>query len=54
MINTATNSVVNTITAGTQPSSVMVSPDGSLAYVANGPDTMSVIDINPAAPTTTR
>ena len=29
---------------GTSPSAVVISPDGSLAYVANGPDTVSVID----------
>ena len=29
---------------GPQPSSVSVSPDGSLAYVANADDTVSVID----------
>ena len=29
---------------GTSPSAVVISPDGSLAYVTNGPDTVSVID----------
>ena len=38
------NKVIKTITVGANPNSVAVSPDGSLAYVANANDTVSVID----------
>ncbi len=34
----------NAISVGSSPSSVALSPDGGLAYVANGSDTVSVID----------
>ena len=35
VINTATNTVSATITVGTDPYGVSVSPDGSKVYVAN-------------------
>ncbi len=45
MIDTATNSVVVTVTVGTFPTAVAVTPDGTFAYVANGgSDNVSVID----------
>ena len=43
MINTTTN-VVTSVAVGPNPTSVTLSPDGSLAYVANAVDTISVID----------
>jgi YVTN family beta-propeller protein len=44
-IDTATNSVLpGAIAVGPSPSSVAVSADGSVAYVANGNDTVSVIN----------
>jgi len=39
-----TTSTVDSIVVGSSPSSVVLSADGSLAYVANGGDTISVID----------
>ena len=45
VINTATNTVTATITVGTYPYGVSVSPDGSKVYVANNGDgTVSVIN----------
>jgi YVTN family beta-propeller protein/VCBS repeat-containing protein len=53
VIDTNTGQLVDTkpnlpgtqsISVGSSPSSVALSPDGSLAYVANGLDTISVID----------
>lgn len=45
VIDTATNGVVATVTVGTQPFGVAVSPDGTRVYVANSvPGTVSVID----------
>jgi gliding motility-associated-like protein len=45
VINTATQVVIATITAGTNPIGVSVSPDGSKAYVTNqGSSTISVIN----------
>ena len=35
VINTATNTVSATITVGTNPNGISVSPDGSKVYVAN-------------------
>ena len=35
VINTATNTVVATVTVGTTPAGVSVSPDGSFVYVTN-------------------
>lgn len=44
VINTVTNTVAATITVGTFPNAVCVSPDGSLIYVANeNSDNISVI-----------
>ena len=40
----ATRGVVKTITVGTQPEGIAISKDGSLVYVANGTDTVSVIN----------
>ncbi len=45
VIDTATDAVVATVTVGTSPDGVAVSPDGSRVYVANlGSGTVSVID----------
>ena len=45
VINTATNTVTATIAVGAAPDAVAVSPDGSLAYVANrNSNTVSVIN----------
>ena len=45
MIDTATNTVVATVTVGTGPVGVAVTPDGKHAYVTNVvPNTVSVID----------
>ena len=45
VINVATNTVTATITVGTYPDGVSVSPDGSKVYVANdGDNTVSVIN----------
>ncbi|MFD1200647.1 InlB B-repeat-containing protein, partial [Leucobacter albus] len=45
VIDTATNTVTETVAVGRDPSSVAVSPDGARAYVANSRgSTMSVID----------
>ena len=45
VINTATNTVAATVTVGSFPWGVAVSPDGSRVYVVNGGDnTVSVID----------
>jgi YVTN family beta-propeller protein len=46
VIDTASNTVVATITVGTSPYGVAVTPDGKHVYVANGnpSDTASVID----------
>jgi YVTN family beta-propeller protein len=44
VIDTATNTVTDTITVGDGPNGVAVSPDGTLVYVSNfGDDTVSVI-----------
>ena len=44
VINTATNTVTATITVGSGPISVAVSPDGTRAYTANlSANTVSVI-----------
>src|SRR3990172_2332653 len=44
VINTATNTVVATITVGTSPAEVAITPNGNFAYVTNtGSDTVSVI-----------
>lgn len=49
-IDTATNTVTpGAITVGPSPSSVAVSADGSVAYVANGNDTVSVINTTTSA-----
>ncbi|MFD1272958.1 YncE family protein [Streptomyces kaempferi] len=45
MIDTATNTVTDTITVGATPFNVAVTPDGAHAYVTNfGSTTVSVID----------
>ena len=45
VINTATNTVTATVTVGTNPLGVAVSPDGTRAYVTNfGANTVSVIN----------
>ncbi|MDQ6868672.1 MAG: YncE family protein [Pseudomonadota bacterium] len=45
VINTATNTVMTTLTVGTNPSGVAVTPDGTHAYVSNnGDNNVSVID----------
>jgi YVTN family beta-propeller protein len=44
VIDTATNTVVATVTVGTGPFGVAVTPDGKHAYVTNGGGTVSVID----------
>jgi len=44
IIDTATNTVVGSVTVGTSPFGVAITPDGSHAYVANvGSNTVSVI-----------
>jgi len=40
----ATPTFVKTITVGTQPEGIAISKDGSFVYVANGKDTVSIID----------
>ncbi len=46
VINTSTNTVVNTVPVGTRPQGIAVSPDGSHVYVANsGSNTVSVITV---------
>ncbi|HZN80899.1 MAG TPA: beta-propeller fold lactonase family protein [Mycobacterium sp.] len=45
VIDSATNTVIDTITVGAKPSAMAVSPDGSRLYVTNsGDDTVSVVD----------
>ncbi len=45
VINTATNTVIATITVGTDPGAVAVTPDGARAYVTNsGSGSVSVIN----------
>jgi YVTN family beta-propeller protein len=45
VINTATNTVVATVSVGTNPFGVAMTPDGSRVYVTNeGSNTVSVID----------
>jgi YVTN family beta-propeller protein len=45
VINTSNNTVVATVTVGTKPDGVVVSPDGSRVYVPNnGSDSVSVIN----------
>ncbi len=45
MINTASNTVVDTIPVGVSPTAVAITPDGTRAYVANGnSDDVSVIN----------
>ena len=45
MIETATNTVVDTIAVGTFPNAVAVTPDGNFLYVVNALDgTASVVD----------
>jgi len=45
IIDTSTNAVVAKVSVGTHPAHVVVTPDGSLAYVTNGGDnSVSVID----------
>ena len=45
VINSATNTVVSTITVGKTPDAVAISPNGTTAYVANsGANTVSVIN----------
>jgi YVTN family beta-propeller protein len=57
VINTSNNTVVDTVTVGSGPDGVAVSPDGSRVYVTNNfGDSVSVIDAGlpvtaPAAPT---
>ena len=44
MISTATNTVTATVTVGSNPWGVAVTPNGAYAYVTNeGSDTVSVI-----------
>jgi DNA-binding beta-propeller fold protein YncE len=50
VIDTATNTVIDTITVDNNPFAVAVSPDGSLAYVTNGGGTVSVISFGPTTP----
>jgi YVTN family beta-propeller protein len=46
VIDTATNTVIKTITVGDVPVGVAVSPDGTRLYVTNfGDDTVSVLDL---------
>ena len=45
IIDTSTNAVVGKVSVGTHPAHVVVTPNGSLAYVTNGGDnSVSVID----------
>jgi gliding motility-associated-like protein len=44
VINTATQTVVGTITVGIDPFGIVVSPDGTRVYITNGEGTVSVID----------
>jgi len=45
VIDTSTNTVIDTVTVGHRPDSVAVSPDGTTVYTANSlDDTLSVID----------
>ena len=45
VVNTATNTVATTITVGSQPWGVSITPDGTKAYVSNaGSNTVSVIN----------
>uniref|UniRef100_UPI000A96E89D YncE family protein n=1 Tax=Rhodococcus marinonascens TaxID=38311 RepID=UPI000A96E89D len=47
VIDTATNTVVETVPVGAAPQGVAITPDGSRAYVANlGDNTVSVIGID--------
>ena len=53
-IDTATNAIVAKVPVGMHPAHVVVSPDGRLAYVANGGDnTVSVIDTAAQRPVAT-
>jgi DNA-binding beta-propeller fold protein YncE len=53
---TATPTVIATIAlpSGAAPNSVVLSTDGSVAYVANSNDTISVVDLTAATPTLLR
>ena len=54
VINTTTPTpTVSPITAGAQPFGVALSPDGSTLYVANGNDTVSIINTVTNAVTST-
>jgi DNA-binding beta-propeller fold protein YncE len=44
---TATNTVVDTIAAGVEPSCVAVSPDGDRLYVADYAGTVTVLSVTP-------
>ena len=44
VINTASNTVVDTITVGSGPYGIAITPDGNRAYVASYDGTVSVID----------
>ena len=47
VINTATQTVIQTIATGTQPSEMIASPDGTRLYVANGGGGVSVFSADP-------
>ncbi|MEU6216287.1 beta-propeller fold lactonase family protein [Streptomyces sp. NPDC047022] len=54
VIDTTTNAVTTTITVGTQPTGVAITPDGTHAYVTDlGSGTVSVIDTTTNTVTTT-
>ncbi len=53
VISTASNTLIQTVTVGSQPRGIEVTPDNSTVYVANrGSDTVSVINANTYAVTT--
>ena len=46
VVDTATDKVMGSVQAGTRPWGIGVSPDGKLAFTANGPSNdVSVIDL---------
>lgn len=53
VINTATNTATATVTVGTEPYDLAITPNGAYAYVTNYDDTVSVINVSTSSATST-